>query len=104
MDRAIAGIIREGERDHPQADDTAKLGERWEGVCVPKPVMIAVDDDAEVLRSVERDLRKRYAERYKILRADSASQALAALGQLKKRNEQVALLLVDQRMPVTTGV
>ncbi len=71
---------------------------------MPKPVIIAVDDDAEVLRAVERDLRKRYAERYRILRAGSAAEALDALNQLKKRNEQVALFLVDQRMPVTTGV
>ena len=69
-----------------------------------KPVIITVDDNAEVLRAIERDLRRRYAERYKILRADSASEALAALRELKKRNEAVALFLVDQRMPVTTGV
>jgi len=71
---------------------------------MPKPVMITVDDDPEVLRSIERDLRQRYAERYRILRAGSAAEALAALGQLVKRNEQVALFLADQRMPVTTGV
>jgi len=71
---------------------------------MPKPVMITVDDDPEVLRSIERDLRQRYAERYRILRAGSAAEALAVLRQLKKRDEQVALFLVDQRMPVTTGV
>jgi len=69
-----------------------------------KPVMITVDDDPDVLRSIERDLRQHYAERYKILRAGSAAEALAALGQLMKRHEQVALFLADQRMPVTTGV
>jgi thioredoxin reductase (NADPH) len=69
-----------------------------------KPVMIAVDDDAEVLSAVERDLRNRYAERYRVLRADSGGTALAALRSLKKRGDAVALLVVDQRMPQMTGV
>ena len=48
-----------------------------------KPVLMAVDDDAEVLRAVERDLRKHYAEHYRVLRADSGSAALNALRGLK---------------------
>jgi thioredoxin reductase (NADPH) len=69
-----------------------------------KPVLLTVDDDAEVLRAVERDLRRRYAERYRVLRADSGTAALAALRGLKRRDDSVALLLVDQRMPQMTGV
>src|SRR5262245_51535497 len=69
-----------------------------------KPVLIAVDDDAEVLRAVERDLRSRYAEHYRIVRAKSGGTALQALQSLKKRNEPVALFLVDQRMPEMSGV
>ena len=69
-----------------------------------KPVLMTVDDDAEVLRAVERDLRKRYAERYRVLRADSGASALQALNGLKKRNEAVGLLLADQRMPEMNGV
>jgi len=69
-----------------------------------KPVLLTVDDDAEVLRAVERDLRKRYAERYRVLRADSGAAALHALNGLKKRNEAVGLLLADQRMPEMSGV
>ncbi|HEV3080871.1 MAG TPA: FAD-dependent oxidoreductase [Gemmataceae bacterium] len=71
---------------------------------MPKPVMLTVDDDPEVLRAIERDLRQRYADRYRVLRADSGKAALEALDQLKKRNEPVALFLVDQRMPQMTGV
>jgi thioredoxin reductase (NADPH) len=63
-----------------------------------------VDDDPEVLRAVERDLRRRYAERYRVLRADSGATALEALRGLKRRGDSVALLLVDQRMPHMTGV
>ena len=69
-----------------------------------KPVLLTVDDDREVLRAVERDLRRRYAERYRVLRADSGQTALDTLRELKVRNDAVALLLVDQRMPQMSGV
>lgn len=71
---------------------------------MPKPVLMTVDDDPDVLRAVDRDLRHRYAERYRIVRADSGSAALGALRTLKRRNGVVSLLLVDQRMPQMTGV
>jgi thioredoxin reductase (NADPH) len=69
-----------------------------------KPVILSVDDDPEVLRAVVRDLRSHYGEEYRILRASSGEEALAALGELQRRNEPVALLLVDQRMPKMSGV
>ena len=69
-----------------------------------KPVIFTVDDDPEVLRAVERDLRRRYAREHRILRADSGIAALDTLGELKLRNDPVALFLVDQRMPRMTGV
>jgi thioredoxin reductase (NADPH) len=69
-----------------------------------KPALLTVDDDPEVLRAIERDLRSRYADRYRILRAESGKEALEALTQLLKRNDPVALLLADQRMPQMTGV
>jgi len=69
-----------------------------------KPVILTVDDDPDVLQAVERDLRSRYSERYRILRAASASEALDTLNRLKSRNDAVALLLADQRMPELDGV
>jgi thioredoxin reductase (NADPH) len=69
-----------------------------------KPVLLTVDDDPAVLRAVERDLRKKYGEDYRILRADSGETALDATRRLKERNEVVALFLVDQRMPGLNGV
>ena len=69
-----------------------------------KPVLLTVDDDAAVLRAVERDLRKRYADRYRVMRADSGMAALDLVRQLQLRNETVALFLCDQRMPGMTGV
>lgn len=69
-----------------------------------KPVILAVDDDQEVLRAVARDLRSKYAEDFRILRASSGTEALDALEELKRTEEPVALLVVDQRMPEMTGV
>jgi thioredoxin reductase (NADPH) len=71
---------------------------------MPKPVLLTVDDDPEVLRAIERDLRGRYADRYRVMRANSGSAALATLRELKTRNNPVALLLADQRMPQMDGV
>ena len=71
---------------------------------MPKPVLFTVDDDPEVLRAIERDLRGRYANRYRVMRANSGAAALATLRELKTRNNPVALLLADQRMPHMDGV
>jgi thioredoxin reductase (NADPH) len=69
-----------------------------------KPALLTIDDDPEVLRAVERDLRQRYADRYRVLRAESGAAALEALDHLKRRNDPVALFVVDQRMPQMNGV
>jgi thioredoxin reductase (NADPH) len=69
-----------------------------------KPALLTVDDDAEVLRAIERDLRSRYSKDYRVLRADSGQAALEMLKQLKTRNDPLALMLVDQRMPNMNGV
>ncbi|MDQ3650622.1 MAG: FAD-dependent oxidoreductase [Acidobacteriota bacterium] len=69
-----------------------------------KPVILTVDDDAEVLRAVERDLRRKYAGDYRVLRADSGQAALEIVRELQVRNNAVALFLVDQRMPGMSGV
>ena len=71
---------------------------------MPKPVLLTVDDDPEVLRAIDRDLRSRYSERYRIMRAGSGDAALHTLRELKARNNPVALLLADQRMPQMDGV
>src|SRR6184192_1711993 len=69
-----------------------------------KPVIWTVDDDPDVLRAVERDLRRHYGDRYRVISADSGPSELEATKQLKLRNEPVALFLVDQRMPQMSGV
>jgi len=71
---------------------------------MPKPVIWTIDDDPDVLRAVERDLRRHYGDRYRVISADSGVSALEGVKQLKLRNEDVALFLVDQRMPRMSGV
>src|SRR5579871_814105 len=69
-----------------------------------KPVLWTVDDDPDVLRAIERDLRRHYGSEYRVMRASSGATALEALKELQRREEPVALFLVDQRMPEMSGV
>lgn len=69
-----------------------------------KPVLLTVDDDPGVSRAVARDLRRRYGEDYRVVRADSAAQALEALRELKLRGQPVAAMLADYRMPQMNGI
>jgi thioredoxin reductase (NADPH) len=69
-----------------------------------KPILLSVDDDSDVLRAIERDLRSHYGAEYRILASDSPQGALDLLRELKVRNDNVALLLADQRMPKMDGV
>jgi thioredoxin reductase (NADPH) len=67
-------------------------------------VLLTVDDDRAVSRAVARDLRRRYGDRYRVVRAESGADALAVLRELTARGETTALLLADHRMPGMTGV
>jgi thioredoxin reductase (NADPH) len=71
---------------------------------MPKPILLSVDDDSDVLRTIERDLRSQYGAEYRVIGSDSPARALDLLKQLKVRNDNVALLLADQRMPGMDGV
>jgi thioredoxin reductase (NADPH) len=71
---------------------------------MPKPILLSVDDDSDVLRAIERDLRSQYGADYRVIGSDSPDGALDLLKQLKIRNDSVALLLADQRMPKMDGV
>jgi thioredoxin reductase (NADPH) len=71
---------------------------------VPKPILLTVDDDPDVLRAIERDLRSQYGALYRVVSSDSPEAGLDLLKALKVRNDGVALLLVDQRMPRMDGV
>jgi thioredoxin reductase (NADPH) len=74
------------------------------GPIMAKPILLSVDDDSDVLRAIERDLRSQYGAEYRVIGSDSPEGALTLLRQLKVRNDSVALLLADQRMPHMDGV
>ena len=69
-----------------------------------RPNLLAVDDDVSVLEAVVQDLRRQYGAEYRVMRAASGQAALDTLKVLKARQEPVALLLSDQRMPGMAGV
>ena len=71
---------------------------------VNKPVLLTVDDDAAVSQAITRTLRRQYAQRFRVLRAESGSSALETLHELKLSGDVAALVLADHRMPGMTGV
>jgi thioredoxin reductase (NADPH) len=71
---------------------------------MPKPILLAIDDDTSVLEAVVQDLRRHYGQDYRIVRAASGAAALDICRQLQERKDVVALFLSDQRMPGMTGV
>jgi thioredoxin reductase (NADPH) len=68
-----------------------------------RPAILAVDDEPAVLAAVARDLRRGFGERYRILRATSGAEALDVLTEMRRRGDQVAMLIADQRMPGMPG-
>ena len=68
-----------------------------------KPVIMTVDDEPQVLNAIDRDLRRHYRREYRVIKASSGQEALDAVKELKKRNDPVAVLLADQRMPGMEG-
>src|SRR6201993_4982939 len=69
-----------------------------------RTAILTVDDDPGVSRAVARDLRRRYGERNRIVRAESGADALEALRQMKLRGDLVAVILADYRMPQMNGI
>jgi thioredoxin reductase (NADPH) len=69
-----------------------------------RTAILTVDDDPGVSRAVARDLRRRYGERHRIIRAESGPAALDALRQMKLRGDLVAVILADYRMPEMNGI
>ena len=77
--------------------------ERRGRTIVNKPVLLVVDDDAQVLAAVRRDLRARYRESYTVVSASSGEEALATIRELKARGDALAMVISDQRMPGIQG-
>src|SRR5207247_9181938 len=70
----------------------------------PKPVLLTVDDDVSVSQALTRDLRRQYARRFRVVRAQSGQEALEMLRELRLADEEIAVLLADHRMPGMTGI
>ena len=68
------------------------------------PFIIIVDDDEQVLRAIQRDIRNKYSNEYRIIATESAHEALELIKELKLKSETVALFISDQRMPEIEGV
>lgn len=68
------------------------------------PIIFCIDDDAQVLRAITRDLKSRYRDRYRILSTTSVQEALTSLHDLNNKGENIALFISDQRMPEMPGV
>src|SRR5690349_22091691 len=69
-----------------------------------RTAILTVDDDPGVSRAVARDLRRKYGEEHRIVRADSGAAGLDALRQMKLRGDLVAVILADYRMPEMNGI
>ena len=69
-----------------------------------RTAIVTVDDDAGVSRAVARDLRRRYGEQHRIVRAESGDAALDALREMRLRGDEVAVILADYRMPGMNGI
>jgi thioredoxin reductase (NADPH) len=69
-----------------------------------RTAILTVDDDPGVSRAVARDLRRRYGEQHRVVRAESSAAALGALREMKLRGDQVAVILADYRMPELNGI
>ena len=68
-----------------------------------KPVLLVVDDDAQVLAALRRDLRGKYQAAYSVISASSGEEALATIRELKARGDSLAIIISDQRMPGLQG-
>jgi thioredoxin reductase (NADPH) len=69
-----------------------------------KPIIMTIDDEPHVLNAIARDLQAHYQSDYQIVKASSGNEALETAQEFKRRNDQIALLLADQRMPGMSGV
>ncbi|HJW29742.1 MAG TPA: response regulator, partial [Saprospiraceae bacterium] len=68
------------------------------------PFIVIVDDDPQVLRAIQRDIRNKYRDEYRVAATESAHEALELVKELKLKNEAVALFISDQRMPEMEGI
>jgi thioredoxin reductase (NADPH) len=69
-----------------------------------RAIILTVDDDPAVSQAITRDLRSRYGDRYRLVRSISGADALSTLEEFARRDQAVALIVSDHRMPEMTGI
>jgi thioredoxin reductase (NADPH) len=100
----MAGTYDEQMEDLPPQAAEPRQSPPAEPGARPRPAIVTVDDDPDVSRAVARDLRRRYGEQHRIVRAESGEDALDALREMKLRGDLVAMILADYRMPKLNGI
>jgi thioredoxin reductase (NADPH) len=68
------------------------------------PIILTVDDDVAVSQAITRDVRARYGDRYRVVRSTAGADALEVLHHFAQRDQAVALIVSDHRMPEMTGI
>jgi thioredoxin reductase (NADPH) len=87
----------------PPTTDSVDAGATTAPAALAPPIILAVDDDPQVLDAVVADLRQRYGRRYRVVAANRGQRAVDVVARATRRGEQVALIVADQRMPAMTG-
>ncbi|HEY0866854.1 MAG TPA: FAD-dependent oxidoreductase [Fimbriimonas sp.] len=69
-----------------------------------KPFLVAVDEEESVLNALRQDLESRYRDEWQIAAASTGMEAQSLHSRLEAEGEEVALVLVDERLPDMPGV
>src|SRR2546429_8448817 len=68
------------------------------------PIILAVEDEPDVLRDLERDLAKRYSADYQVLTSESPQRGLERLAAAQREKTEVAIVIASQRMLSMSGI
>jgi class 3 adenylate cyclase/ActR/RegA family two-component response regulator len=68
-----------------------------------KPVILCVDDEHTILKSLKTELRRALGNKYKIEMANSGEEALELLEELLEKNIEIPLVISDYIMPKMKG-
>jgi thioredoxin reductase (NADPH) len=76
---------------------------KQEGQMTERPAIVIVDDQPDALAAMLDALTRRFSTDYHVIPYLSPNAALESIGKIKEENEDVALVIADQRMPEMTG-
>jgi thioredoxin reductase (NADPH) len=70
---------------------------------MPGPLLVAIEENADALEVIERELTDRYARSYELVCTTSPADALGRLTRAAEEGEEVALVLASARLEGSTG-